>query len=215
MQKSSKGRPAVAEKQRKDQHYSVWLSTEQKREIDELIKASNLPASQFFLTQVLERPIKRPNKKHIPANVAQKIVNLEKLSGLLSLSVLKTKDREMIADNWAVSSQNVRTLIEVIKCWVFHDFALPQMNKMLEALDENMLDTIEIIEGITLIPEEEKLFLVDRIRQEENMLKKIKNDFQNHYLIKEILINSPWLESELDDIHKQIKSLLDQQFQNR
>ena len=161
MQKLPKGRPTVADKKRKKAHYSVWLSTEQKEEIDTLIKASNLPASQFFLTQVLERPIKRPNKKHIPANVAKKIVNLEKLSGLLSLSVLKTKDREMIADNWAVSSQNVRLLIEVIKCWIFHDFELLQMNKMLETLHENMFNTIEIIEGITVIPEIEKGLLLD------------------------------------------------------
>ena len=208
MKKLRKGRPVIADENRKKAHYSVWLTLEQKKEIDALIKASNLPASQFFLTQILGYPIKRPIKKSIPKNVLVKIVNLEKLSGLLSLCVLKTKDKQMIAGEWAVSAQNVRLIIEILKRWIFHDFELPQLNKSFEELKQSVLKVKELMELNVLIPAQDKKLLLERICQQEDITNKMIHDFQQHYLVNEIWINSPWQTAEIDDIHKEIKTIL-------
>ena len=92
---------------------------EEKKQIDALIAQSNLPASQFFLTQVIEKPIQRPKKKSLPNSVVEQISTLEKLSGLLALSVLKTKDKAMIAENWQQSSQNVKWITNLIVLKIF------------------------------------------------------------------------------------------------
>lgn len=214
MKKLNKGRPVVADENRKKAHYSVWLTSEQKKEIDALIKASNLSASQFFLTQVLGYPIKRPLKKSIPKNVLIKIVNLEKLSGLLSLCVLKTKDKQMIAADWAISAQNVRLIIEILKRWIFQDFEIPQLNKSFQELKHSILKTRELTELNILIPSQDKMFLLESICQQEEIANKMIHDFQEHYLVNEIWINSPWQTLELDDIHKEIKLILSDQLQN-
>ena len=214
MKKLNKGRPVVAEESRKKAHYSVWLTTEQKKKIDALIKASNLSASQFFLTQVLEYPIKRPLKKSIPKNVLIKIVNLEKLSGLLSLCVLKTKDKQMIPTDWAISAQNVRLIIEILKRWIFQDFEIPQLNKSFEELKQRILKTKELFELNILISSQDKMLLLESICQQEEIANNMIHDFQEHYLLNEIWINSPWQTLELDDIHKEIKMFLSDQLQN-
>jgi hypothetical protein len=127
----TKGRPPKSPQKTKRCHYSVWLSEEQKRIIDQQIQQSNLSASQFFLTQVLDNPVRRPKKKSLPKAVVEKIVVLEKLSGLLALAVLKTKDKDMISKEWLQSSQQVRFLTHLILCWIFEDFDLPDLRKTL------------------------------------------------------------------------------------
>ena len=77
MEKKTKGRPAKSATKRKRLHYSVWVSAEEKKQIDALIAQSNLPASQFFLTQVIEKPIQRPKKKSLPKSVIEQISTLD------------------------------------------------------------------------------------------------------------------------------------------
>ena len=60
------GRPPKPAQKKKRLQYAVWVSAEEKAVIDKLIEAANVSASQFFLTQVIEKPIQRPKKKTLP-----------------------------------------------------------------------------------------------------------------------------------------------------
>ena len=64
MEKKTKGRPAKPTAKRKRLHYSVWVSAEEKRQIDVLIAQSNLPASQFFLHRLLKNRFNDQRKNH-------------------------------------------------------------------------------------------------------------------------------------------------------
>jgi hypothetical protein len=66
MEKKQKGRPPKGERIAKKEHFSVWVSKDQKALINEKIQRSGLSASQYFLTQVLDTPIKRPQLKVLP-----------------------------------------------------------------------------------------------------------------------------------------------------
>lgn len=138
MANQTKGRPPKPTLKRKRLHYSVWVNEEEKRQIDHLIEQSNLSASQFFITQVIEKPIQRPKKKTLPQSVVKQITSLEKLSGLLSLTVLKTKDNAMISQQWLESSQNVKWLSQLIILRIFEDFDLPNISSRLNQMLENL-----------------------------------------------------------------------------
>ena len=110
MEKKTKGRPVKPAPKRKRLQYSVWVSAEEKQQIDTLIDASNLSASQFFLTLAINKSFERPKKKTLTKGVAEQISTLEKLSGLLALSALKTKGKLMLAESWQVSGQTVKSV---------------------------------------------------------------------------------------------------------
>ena len=138
MEKKSKGRPTKPALKRKRLQYSVWVSAEEKQQIDKLIEQANLPASQFFLTQVIEKPIQRPKKKTLPKAVMQQISILEKLAGVLSLAVLKTKDKDMIQSvNWQQSSQNIKWISELLSLFIFQDFDFPKLKINLQQIKED------------------------------------------------------------------------------
>lgn len=125
MEKQTKiGRPPKAEGTAKRDHFSVWVSQEQKARINELIRKSGLSASEYFLTLALDVPFKRPQKRTLPAQTADTIRTLEQLAGILSLAVLKTKDRQMLSKEWQESSQRVRLLANLITHWVFESFEI-------------------------------------------------------------------------------------------
>lgn len=135
MEKKSKGRPPKPYPKRKRLQYSVWVSAEEKQQIDKMIEASNLSASQFFLTQIIEKPIQRPKKKTLPKSVMNQLCTLEKLAGLLALSVLKTKDKDMAqATNWQQSSQHIKWISELIALYIFEDFDFPKLTKTLQQI---------------------------------------------------------------------------------
>ena len=81
MEKRQKGRPPKAERTVKRQHFSVWVSKEQKEQINRKIEKSGLSASQFFLTKVLDVPLKRPQIKTLPDKTAELYKVLRMLSG--------------------------------------------------------------------------------------------------------------------------------------
>ena len=129
-----KGRPPKEKGTAKRDHFSVWVSADQKRQINELIEKSGLSASQFFLTLALDIPFKRPAKRTLPRATADTIRVLQQLSGVLSLAALKTKGHQMLSDQWQQSSQRVRLLADLITLWVFESFEIRSMKKTFEEL---------------------------------------------------------------------------------
>lgn len=134
MENKSKGRPPKEERVVRRDHFSVWVTQEEKAKINQLIEKSGLSASQFFLTLALATPLKRPQKKTLPARTAEMIRTLERLSGILSLAVLKTKDHQIQSQQWQQSSQSVRLLANLITLWVFEDFEIRSTQSTLSAI---------------------------------------------------------------------------------
>lgn len=205
MEKKTKGRPAKPTAKRKRLHYSVWVSAEEKKQIDALIAQSNLPASQFFLTQVIEKPIKRPKKKSLPKSVIEQISTLEKLSGLLALSVLKTKDKAMIAENWQQSSQNVRWITNLIVLKIFEDFDFPNLRDKLCRIKEDAQLLYWQLE-LNSKTEEQKELLSFSGRLHHNS-KDLLESFEKHYQsqAEPLRFQKLWLEEM--DIHKEIENI--------
>ena len=205
MEKKTKGRPAKPTAKRKRLHYSVWVSAEEKKQIDALIAQSNLPASQFFLTQVIAKPIQRPKKKSLPKSVIEQISTLEKLSGLLALSVLKTKDKAMIAENWQQSSQNVRWITNLIVLKIFEDFDFPNLrNKLCRIKEDARLLYWQL--GLNSKTEEQNELLGFSSRLHHNS-KELLASFEKHYQnqIEPVRFQQLWLEEM--DIHKEIENI--------
>lgn len=130
-----KGRPPKEKGVAKREHFSVWVSTDQKSQINQLIEKSGLSASQYFLTLALDVPFKRPQKRTLPKTTAETIRILEQLSGILSLAILKTKDHQMLSMQWQQSSQRIRLLADLITRWVFESFEIRSFQKTLTEID--------------------------------------------------------------------------------
>lgn len=205
MEKKTKGRPAKPTAKRKRLHYSVWVSAKEKKQIDALIAQSNLPASQFFLTQVIEKPIKRPKKKSLPKSVIEQISTLEKLSGLLALSVLKTKDKAMIAENWQQSSQNVRWITNLIVLKIFEDFDFPNLrNKLCRIKEDAQLLYWQLELNSKTEEQNEILSFSSRLHHNsKELLESFKKHYQNQ--IEPVRFQQLWLEEM--DIHKEIENI--------
>lgn len=125
MEKQTKiGRPPKAEGTAKRAHFSVWVTQEQKTRINEMIGKSGLSASEYFLTLALDVPFKRPQKRTLPPQTAKTIRVLEQLAGILSLAVVKTKDRQMLSREWQESSQRIRLLANLTTRWAFESFEI-------------------------------------------------------------------------------------------
>ncbi|GGH36742.1 hypothetical protein GCM10007423_29230 [Dyadobacter endophyticus] len=130
-----KGRPPKEKGTAKREHFSVWVSTDQKSQINQLIEKSGLSASQYFLTLALDVPFKRPQKRTLPKATAETIRILEQLAGILSLAILKTKDHQVLSMQWQQSSQRVRLLADLITRWVFESFEIRSFQKTLTEID--------------------------------------------------------------------------------
>ena len=205
MEKKTKGRPAKPTAKRKRLHYSVWVSAEEKKQIDALIAQSNLPASQFFLTQVIEKPIQRPKKKTLPKSVVEQISTLEKLSGLLALSVLKTKDKAMIAENWQQSSQNVKWITNLIVLKIFEDFDFPNLrNKLCKIKEDAQLLFWQLEVNIKSEGQKELLSFASKLHHHS---KELLESFEKHYQsqVEPVPFQKLWIEDM--DIHKEIENI--------
>ncbi len=170
-----------------------------------MIAQSNLPASQFFLTQVIEKPIQRPKKKSLPISVIEQISTLEKLSGLLALSVLKTKDRAMIAENWQQSSQNVKWITNLIVLKIFEDFDFPNLkNKLCKIKEDTQLLFWQLEINIKSEEQKELSILASKLHHHS---KDLLESFEKHYQsqIEPIRFQKLWHEEM--DIHKEIEEI--------
>jgi hypothetical protein len=205
MENKTKGRPAKPTAKRKRLHYSVWVSAEEKKQVDALIAQSNLPASQFFLTQVIEKPIQRPKKKSLPKSVIEQISTLEKLSGLLALSVLKTKDKAMIAENWQQSSQNVKWITNLIVLKIFEDFDFPSLkNKLCKIKEDAQLLYWKLELNSKTEEQKELLNFASKLFYHS---KELLESFEKHYQNQAEPIRFQKLWHEEMDIHKEIENI--------
>jgi hypothetical protein len=200
-------------------HYSVWVTAPQKELIDRKIEQANTSASNFFLNLVSDISIKRPKKKSLPAHVAEKISNLERLSGLLALSALKAKDKEMIAENWRESSQNVKYITQLIFAWIFEDLEFTKHRKLLREVHENLNDLYQFLNTIETLKSntnqfQSKTLVLEKISslyyKVEDVMKGYDTHFDFHNVPKNIA-KYVWKENEIEaanNVHQGIKDLV-------
>jgi hypothetical protein len=204
MEKKNKGRPTKSASKRKRLQYSVWVSAEEKQQIDKLIDASNLSASQFFLTLAINKPFERPKKKTLPKGVAEQISNLEKLSGLLALSALKTKDKLMLAESWQRSSQTVKWITRLISLWIFAEFDLPSFKQNLKLIEEKSKFLYWQLD--TLIGSYDKAEIVGVISQINQITNELITSFGKQFEANNpSIFQTIWQEDF--DVHQEIEQL--------
>ena len=207
-----KGRPPKPDSIARRDHFSVWVTKDEKAQINQLIEKSNLSASQFFLTLALDVPIKRPQKKTLPAHTAETIRVLEQLAGILSLAVLKTKDNQMHSEQWKQSSQQVRLLSKLITLWVFEEFEIRSTRKTLTEIREWMQD-LELLVSLTLPSTEEKNSLLKKtaaaFRAAKELLEKYEGYYRSEDLRSEVLWKYEKASTDLVTVHSRIQKAVD------
>ena len=189
-------------------HFSVWVTKDEKARINQLIEKSGLSASQFFLTLALDTPIKRPQKKTLPIRTAEMIKILEQLSGILSLAVLKTKDHQMQSQQWMQSSQYVRLLSQIITLWVFEDFEIRTFSKTLNKVQEWMRQLGLYIRRV-LPDSHNKTSIMDMTENLFRSAKELLAKYERHYQPAETVAQlSSWksdASSNPDLVHRMIE----------
>jgi hypothetical protein len=208
MESKRKGRPPKEEKVVRRDHFSVWVTKDEKARINQLIEKSGLSASQFFLTLALDTPIKRPQKKTLPIRTAEMIKTLEQLSGILSLAVLKTKDQQMQSQQWMQSSRYVRLLSQTITLWVFEDFEIRTFSKTLNKVQEWMRQLGLYIRRV--LPESQnKTSIMDTTENLFHSAKELLAKYERHYQPAEMTAQlSSWksdASSNPDLVHRMIE----------
>ena len=131
MEKKQKGRPPKGERTAKREHFSVWVSKEEKELINQKIERSGLSASQFFLTQVLDVPLKRPQIKTLPDKTAELYKVLRMLSGQFAVAVLRASQADMLSRQWQESSQHISLISKLLMQWVYEDFEIRSFRQTL------------------------------------------------------------------------------------
>jgi hypothetical protein len=134
-----KGRPPKPVEKQKRLHFSVWVTEKEKKTIEELAFQAGLPVSQFFLTQIINKPIKTPRKKAWPKSLEPYAGAISKLSGLLSLLAIKTKDKDMQqSTDWRITAECVKWLNKLILMRVFQDFEFPELKKSILTIEQKL-----------------------------------------------------------------------------
>ena len=206
MSTTSKGRPAKSPEKQKRLHYSVWVTEAEKKTIDILAQQAGLPASQFFLSQIIDKKIKTQRKKSWPNSLEPYALAIAKISGMLSLLALKTKDRDMQqSNNWLHSSEIIKCINKLILLRVFEDFEFPQLKNTLTKIEE---ESRILFWQIDALPD-----VVNRseILGNINYLNKIAGDllssFEKHY--EDSLTSKTYQElwSAEMDVHQEIKKI--------
>jgi hypothetical protein len=206
MESTILGRPPKPIQKRKRLHYSVWVTETEKKTIDQLANQSGLPVSQFFLTQIIDKPIKTQRKKSWPKSIEPYALAINKISGMLSLLAIKTKDKDLQqSKNWLESSEHTKWISKMMMLRVFEDFDFPQMKNTLVKIQENsklLYWQIDSLGEFNL--KNEMLQNANKInRQIQNLL----SSFQQHYIEE----NTPNIFQEFwsaeIDIHEEIKKI--------
>ncbi|TDE08531.1 plasmid mobilization protein [Dyadobacter psychrotolerans] len=218
MEKKPKGRPAKNEKIVRRSHFSIWATKEEKELLNQHIERSGLSASQYFLTLALNSPIKRPQKKSLPARTAETILILEKLSGILSLAVLKTRDVDMLSQRWQDSSKNVRMLSELITKWVFEDFEIWTIRKSLSDI-EQWMQQLEMYLGKVLPESENKASVLEKTADILKISKELLEKYEGYYLTEEAVhaVNA-WKHTSLENpqlVHEAVNQSMQELLKNR
>ncbi|MGN7885398.1 plasmid mobilization protein [Dyadobacter sp. 22481] len=204
-----KGRPPKEKGNAKRQHFSVWVSADQKRQINELIEKSGLSASQFFLTLALDVPFQRPQKRALPRATAETVRVLQRLSGVLSLAALKTNGHQMLSDQWQQSSQRVRLLADLITLWVFEGFEIRSMKKVFEELHAWSSELTSYLSQI--LPETEgKHQLLLRCSATSRLIDDLQQKYEAYYSESLEELAPLWRSGEIDgaSVHAEIEKAL-------
>ncbi|MGN7886447.1 plasmid mobilization protein [Dyadobacter sp. 22481] len=205
----TKGRPPKQKGTAKREHFSVWVSAEQKRQINQVIEKSELSASQYFLTLALDIPFKKPQKRSLPKATADTIRILEQLSGILSLAVLKTKDQQMLSAQWQQSSQRVRLLADLITLWVFESFEIRSTKQILGSL-RSWLN--ELTNFLSLFPDEleSKPQLIEECRSNARLAGDLLDKYETYYQAPLSELEPAWkaVSADASSVHHEIETAL-------
>ncbi len=210
MEKQPKiGRPPKAEGTAKRAHFSVWVSQQQKAKINEIIRKSGLSASEYFLTLVLDVPFKRPQKRTLPPQTAKTIRVLEQLAGILSLAVVKTKDRQMLSREWQESSQRIRLLANLTTRWAFESFEIRSFQNTITQVHTWINQTNRYLEEM-LEPGESKELILESGNRMARQLQALLEKYEAYYseALEEIREAEKTNPETLDRIHEVIADTL-------
>jgi hypothetical protein len=207
--KLKKGRPKKTDGTAKRAHFSVWTSPQQKNEINEQIVKSGLSASEYFLTLALDIPFKRPRKRTLSPAVADTVRVLQQLAGILSLAVLKTKDRQMVSKEWQQSSQQVRLLSSLITRWVFEDFEIRSFQMTLSNLQIWTGQTMIYLKEILETGESKEIILKSGNRMSKE-LRELLEKYETYYSepLREFSQGSSMKPQRIESIHQEIADSL-------
>ena len=206
-----KGRPPKNERIAKRNHFSVWVTKDQKAQINQLIEKSGLSASEFFLTLALDIPFKRPQKKTLSKQTAETIRVLEQLAGILSLAVLKTRDYDMISKQWQKSSQHVRLLAQLITLWVFEEFEIRTTGKTLGDI-QGWMQELHIYLSHVLPPSENKTSTLEKTSKLYHSAKDLLGKYERYYQSEESQELTVWAQQQQVDpsiVHYEIEKAID------
>lgn len=209
--KRQKGRPAKSERVVRRDHFSVWVTKEEKQRISEIIEKSGLSASQFFVTLALDSPWKRPKRRELPAKTADTIRILEQLSGILSLAVLKTKDHQMQSQQWEQSSQRVRLIANLISLWLFEEFEIRKTQKTMTEITD-LMQQLNMYLSQMLDSSESKSQILGSVAQMISNCKRILASYENYYQSGEFQRSTKdwvsWQSETPAAVHKAIEDAL-------
>ena len=218
MEKKQKGRPPKGEGTAKREHFSVWVSKEEKELINQKIERSGLSASQFFLTQVLDVPLKRPQIKTLPDKTAELYKVLRMLSGQFAVAVLRASQADMLSKQWQESSQNISLISKLLMQWVYEDFEIRSFRQTLIEIRDWTGQLYMYLEKI-LPNGESKAALLETTSRLYHKSRELLEKYEAHYLKQE----SPkdlavWQEQKPDPrvpVHGVIKETMEQLLKQR
>lgn len=201
-----KGRPKSNES--KDFHFTVWVSENQKKELQKLIQTTGLSASEYFLNLALKHRLKLPKRKGLPFTIQRQIQLLEKLSGVLTLAAIKTKDKEMVSNEWIESSTNIKHISVLLLLWIFEDFDLPDYRNSLQIAEKELREVIFKLDKL-ITEEKERNALKNQLQWLINRivlaLNKYENYFQFEFFDRETWQKLTW---QNEGVHQHIHEVL-------
>ncbi|HEV7382427.1 MAG TPA: hypothetical protein VGN64_21675 [Dyadobacter sp.] len=208
---NKKGRPAKSKDKVKLKSFSVWATEAQRAQINELVKKSEMSASKFFLTLALDTPLKLPQRKTLPASIAELIRMLKQHAGMLALVATKTKDQHMQSENWRVSSQSVKYMADLIMLWIYEDFQIRSVHKTLSDIHDWMKELYSY-QSAALPESESKGQLLEKTSVLYHASAQLLEKYQKHYQTEQTpdLIPAFAQAEGGGDIHDLIERTLDQ-----
>jgi hypothetical protein len=218
MEKKQKGRPPKGERTAKRQHFSVWVSKEEKELINQKIERSRLSASQFFLTQVLDVPLKRPQIKTLPEKTAELYKVLRMLSGQFAVAVLRASQADMLSRQWQESSQNISLISKLLMQWVYEDFEVRSFRQTLTEIRDSARQ-LYVYQQKMLPDGESKTATLDTTSRLYHKSRELLEKYETHYLKQEVPSDlAVWQEDKPDPripVHDVIKDTMEKLLKQR
>ncbi|TKT92654.1 hypothetical protein FDK13_07515 [Dyadobacter frigoris] len=196
----------------------MWVSKDQKALINEKIQRSGLSASQYFLTQVLDTPIKRPQLKVLPRQTAELYKVLRMLSGQFALAVLRASQADMLSRQWQESSQNISLVSKLIMQWVYEDFEVRSFRQTLTDINEWTRQIYGYLEKV-LPTAESKTGILETAARLRHKSQELLEKYEVHYLRDEAPNDlAVWQDEKPDPripVHDVIKETMEQLLKQR